>query len=72
MQLTWETPLKNGGSMITGYIVERCEDGSDKWLRCNARLCPDLFYKVPRPLRDLVLKAPRLLQSKSLLKAPSQ
>lgn len=32
--------------MITGYIVERCEDGTDKWLRCNARLCPDLFYKV--------------------------
>ncbi|XP_023260119.1 titin-like, partial [Seriola lalandi dorsalis] len=46
VQLTWETPLRNGGSMITGYIIERCEDGSDKWLRCNARLCPDLFYKV--------------------------
>uniref|UniRef100_A0A3Q3GHF8 Uncharacterized protein n=1 Tax=Labrus bergylta TaxID=56723 RepID=A0A3Q3GHF8_9LABR len=46
VQLTWETPLKNGGSMITGYIIERCEDGTDKWLRCNTRLCPDLFYKV--------------------------
>lgn len=46
VQLTWETPLRNGGSMITGYIIERCEDGTDKWLRCNARLCPDLFYKV--------------------------
>uniref|UniRef100_A0A3B3BZB8 Immunoglobulin superfamily member 22 n=1 Tax=Oryzias melastigma TaxID=30732 RepID=A0A3B3BZB8_ORYME len=46
VQLTWETPMKNGGSMITGYIIERCEDGTDKWLRCNARLCPDLFYKV--------------------------
>lgn len=69
VQLTWETPLKNGGSMITGYIIERCEDATDKWLRCNARLCPDLFYKVPRPL---MLKAPRLFQSKSLLKAPSQ
>lgn len=32
--------------MITGYIVERCEDGSDKWMRCNARLCQDLSYKV--------------------------
>jgi len=46
VQLSWETPLKNGGSTITGYIIERCEDGTDKWLRCNARLCPDLFYKV--------------------------
>lgn len=44
--LTWETPLKNGGSMITGYIIERCEEGTDKWLRCNARLCPDLSYRV--------------------------
>lgn len=32
--------------MITGYIIEKCEDGSDKWLRCNARLCPDLSYRV--------------------------
>lgn len=46
VQLSWETPLTNGGSMITGYIIQRCEEGTDKWLRCNARLCPDLFYKV--------------------------
>lgn len=32
--------------MITGYIIEKCEEGSDKWLRCNARLCPDLSYRV--------------------------
>ncbi|KAJ8416941.1 hypothetical protein AAFF_G00328190 [Aldrovandia affinis] len=46
VQLTWETPLSNGGSMITGYIIEKCEDGTDKWLRCNARLCQDLCYRV--------------------------
>uniref|UniRef100_A0A671S9B9 Titin n=1 Tax=Sinocyclocheilus anshuiensis TaxID=1608454 RepID=A0A671S9B9_9TELE len=44
--LTWETPLKNGGTTITGYIIERCEEGTDKWLRCNARLCQDLLYRV--------------------------
>lgn len=38
--------MRNGGSMITGYIIERCEDATDKWLRCNARLCPDLVFKV--------------------------
>lgn len=32
--------------MITGYIIEKCDDGTDKWLRCNARLCPDLSYRV--------------------------
>uniref|UniRef100_A0A8C4X880 Titin n=1 Tax=Erpetoichthys calabaricus TaxID=27687 RepID=A0A8C4X880_ERPCA len=46
VELTWETPLSDGGSQITGYIIERCEEGTDKWLRCNARLCPDLTYKV--------------------------
>lgn len=44
--LTWETPVSNGGSMITGYIIEKCDDSTDKWLRCNARLCPDLSYRV--------------------------
>lgn len=44
--LTWETPMSNGGSMITGYIIEKCDDSTDKWLRCNARLCPDLSYRV--------------------------
>lgn len=32
--------------MITGYIIERCEEDSEKWLRCNARLCQDLSYRV--------------------------
>lgn len=44
--LTWDTPLSSGGSMITGYIVEKCDEGANKWLRCNARLCPELSYRV--------------------------
>lgn len=46
VQLAWDIPLSNGGSMITGYIIEKCEDGTSNWLRCNARLCPDLYYRV--------------------------
>lgn len=48
VQLAWDIPLSNGGSMITGYIIEKCEDGTSNWLRCNARLCPDLYYRVCR------------------------
>lgn len=39
--------------MITGYIIEKCEDGTSNWLRCNARLCPDLYYRVCRRNRYL-------------------
>lgn len=53
--LTWETPVSNGGSMITGYIIEKCDEGTDKWLRCNARLCPDLSYRVLTSLPPVIL-----------------
>uniref|UniRef100_A0A8C0EKB2 Titin n=1 Tax=Bubo bubo TaxID=30461 RepID=A0A8C0EKB2_BUBBB len=46
VQLTWEPPLKDGGSPILGYIVERQEEGTDKWIRCNPKLVPALTYKV--------------------------
>lgn len=46
VKLTWEPPLKDGGSPILGYIIERREEGTDNWIRCNARLVPDLTYKV--------------------------
>lgn len=46
VQLTWEPPLQDGGSPVLGYIIERCEEGTDKWIRCNMRLAPDLTYKV--------------------------
>lgn len=59
--LTWETPASNGGSMITGYIIEKCDEGSDKWLRCNARLCPDLFYRVYISYTDMMSSRPQLI-----------
>lgn len=38
--------MKDGGSPVLGYIIERCEEGTDNWVRCNPRLVPDLTYKV--------------------------
>lgn len=35
MTLTWQPPEDNGGSTITGYIIERKEARSDRWLRIN-------------------------------------
>uniref|UniRef100_A0A669QMY7 Titin n=1 Tax=Phasianus colchicus TaxID=9054 RepID=A0A669QMY7_PHACC len=46
VQLTWEPPLEDGGSPILGYIIERKEEGTDKWIRCNPKLVPALTFKV--------------------------
>ena len=33
--LTWTVPTKDGGSKITGYVVEKRERGRDRWVRIN-------------------------------------
>lgn len=33
--LTWDPPKHDGGSRITGYIVEKCPRGSDRWVACG-------------------------------------
>lgn len=35
MTLTWYPPEEDGGSQISGYIVERKEVRSDRWVRVN-------------------------------------
>ena len=31
ISLRWEKPLHEGGSRLTGYIIEACKVGSDRW-----------------------------------------
>lgn len=35
MTLTWYPPEEDGGSQVTGYIVERKEVRADRWVRVN-------------------------------------
>lgn len=35
MTLTWYPPEDDGGSQVTGYIVERKEVRADRWVRVN-------------------------------------
>lgn len=35
MTVTWQPPVDNGGSTIAGYIIERKEARSDRWMRIN-------------------------------------
>lgn len=35
MTITWRAPEDDGGSSVAGYIIERKEVGSDRWVRIN-------------------------------------
>lgn len=35
MTLTWRPPEHDGGSSVAGYIIDRKEVGSDRWVRIN-------------------------------------
>lgn len=30
--LEWEKPLHDGGSRLTGYVIEACKTGTDRWM----------------------------------------
>jgi titin len=48
MVLTWEAPSEDGGSPITGYIIEKHDKEGVRWTRCNRKMVTDLTYKITR------------------------
>uniref|UniRef100_A0A3B4WPE8 Titin n=1 Tax=Seriola lalandi dorsalis TaxID=1841481 RepID=A0A3B4WPE8_SERLL len=46
MVLTWEAPPEDGGSPITGYIIEKHDKEGVRWTRCNRQTVTDLTLKV--------------------------
>lgn len=47
MTLTWEVPQKDGGSPITGYILEKCQLPGSRWGKVTKEPIPDTMYSVP-------------------------
>ena len=45
MTVTWTAPTFNGGSEITGYILERCDTSSETWIKVNKEPTKDLTFK---------------------------
>lgn len=46
VDLKWEVPISDGGSRITGYIVEKRELGGAMWIKCNDYNVMDTEYTV--------------------------
>lgn len=45
MTLSWEPPIEDGGSPISGYIIERKEVRSERWVRVNKVLVTMTRYR---------------------------
>lgn len=41
VELKWAAPAKDGGSPITGYIIEKREKGSTRWIKAGEQRTPD-------------------------------
>ncbi|PSN48991.1 hypothetical protein C0J52_03867 [Blattella germanica] len=46
VDLKWEPPASDGGSRITGYIIEKREVGVASWIKCNEYNVLDCSYTV--------------------------
>nr|XP_006823012.1 PREDICTED: titin-like [Saccoglossus kowalevskii] len=44
MNLTWNTPLDDGGAPVIGYIIERREKFDTRWTRINISVVPETSY----------------------------
>lgn len=53
MTITWTPPEDNGGSTIAGYIIERKEAGSDRWLRINKNPVTMTRYRATGLIENL-------------------
>lgn len=52
MLLTWEAPSDDGGSPITGYVIEKHDKEGVRWTRCNRQTVTDFTFKVTRLLES--------------------
>ncbi|ESO91797.1 hypothetical protein LOTGIDRAFT_121777 [Lottia gigantea] len=52
VSLTWSKPASDGGGRITGYWIEKREQGTDNWSRCNVQPCITNMYNIPNLIED--------------------
>ncbi|KHJ96255.1 immunoglobulin I-set domain protein [Oesophagostomum dentatum] len=47
LSLTWRRPASDGGGRLRGYYIEKCEEGSETWVRCNQNPSPANIFNIP-------------------------
>ena len=45
--VSWTPPENDGGSPVTGYIIERCDVTRGRWVKCNSERVTELSFTVP-------------------------
>lgn len=51
MSLAWNPPDEEGGSKVTGYLIEMQKAGSVAWIKCNTTptmICEYTLTKMPQ------------------------
>lgn len=46
--LGWEKPEHDGGSRLTGYVIEACKFGTDKWMKVATLKTSDFEYTIEK------------------------
>lgn len=46
VNLTWDRPKSDGGGRISGYLVEKREQGMEVWQKCNLTPVPQSIFNV--------------------------
>lgn len=44
--LAWDKPLHDGGSRLTGYVIEACRFGTEKWMKVATLKTTDFQHTV--------------------------
>ena len=50
--LMWKAPESDGGSTITGYLIEQTQKGSTQWVHCNEEPVSDTNYEITDLIED--------------------